>query len=188
MSRLKDKYKAEVLPKLKEEFNIVNDLAVPQLKKIIINIGMGDAKDNAEMLTKVLENMVALAGQKPVTTKAKKSIANYKLSKGQVVGAAVTLRAERMYEFLDKLIAVSLPKVRDFRGIDNNAFDGQGNYTLGLKEQAIFPEVSYQNLPRGGKIRGLEITIVSTAKTKEQGKRLLELLGMPFKKEGLKSY
>ncbi len=182
MNRLKEKYQKEVLPVLKEEFNITNNLAVPRLTKITINIGMGDAKDNAEMLTKVLENIAALSGQKPVTTKAKKSIANFKLSKGQVIGAMVTLRGDRMYDFLDKLVAVALPKVRDFRGISLSSFDSQGNYTLGLKEQAIFPEVSFQNLQLGDKIRGLEITIGSSAKTKEEGKRLLELLGMPFKK------
>lgn len=183
MSRLKDKYLKEVLPKLKEEFGIKNHLAVPQLKKIVINVGMGDAKDNKDIATKVTENVTVLSGQKPVTTVAKQSIAGFKLGKGNPIGAMVTLRGERMYDFLDKLISIVLPKVRDFRGIPNTSFDSRGNYTLGLPEQSIFPEVNFQNEAIGSKIRGLEISIVANSKNMEQGRKLLELLGMPFKKE-----
>jgi large subunit ribosomal protein L5 len=183
MSRLKDKYLQEVMPQLKEEFNIKNNLSVPKLEKIVINVGMGDAKDSQEVLDKVLGNLGSLSGQKPVITKAKRSLASFKLSKGQSIGAMVTLRGERMYDFLDKVITIVLPKVRDFRGVSDTSFDNQGNYTLGLKEQAIFPEISFQGASIGGKIRGLEISVVSTAKNKEKGKRLLELLGVPFKKD-----
>ncbi|MDD2822724.1 MAG: 50S ribosomal protein L5 [Candidatus Daviesbacteria bacterium] len=183
MSRLRDKYKKEVLPKLKEEYGIKNQMAVPSLKKIVINVGMGDAKDNKEIAAKVVDNLTALAGQKPVTTVAKQSIAGFKLGKGNPIGAMVTLRGERMYDFLDKLISIVLPKVRDFRGISNTSFDSRGNYTLGLPEQTIFPEITFQNEALGSKIRGLEISIVGNAKTMDQGKKLLELLGMPFKKE-----
>jgi large subunit ribosomal protein L5 len=182
MSRLKGVYQKEVLPKLKEEFGFKNDLEAPRLKKIIINVGMGDAKDNKDIAEKVVLNLTALSGQKAVLTLAKESIANFKLGKGQVVGAMVTLRGIRMYDFLDKLITIVLPKVRDFRGISTTAFDSRGNYTLGLNEQAIFPEVDYANASIAGKIRGLEVSIVIGADVKEQGKRLLELFGMPFKK------
>lgn len=182
MSRLKNKYQKEILPKLKEEFGIKNNLAAPSLKKIVINIGMGDAKDNKDIAAKVLENLKALSGQKPVVTVAKQSIAGFKLGKGNPVGAMVTLRGERMYDFLDKLISIVLPKVRDFRGIPNTSFDLRGNYTLGLPELAIFPEISFQTATTGSKIRGLEISIVGNAKDTNQGKKLLELLGMPFKK------
>lgn len=181
MPRLKDKYKLEIMPKLKEEFKIKNDLAVPRLQKVVINVGLGEAKDNRDLLDKTVENLTALSGQKPVVTKAKKSISNFKLSQGQSIGARITLRQDRMFEFLDKFFTIVLPKVRDFRGIPTNSFDNQGNFTLGLKEQAIFPEVSYQG-GASSKMRGLEISIVSTCQNKEQGKRLLELLGMPFKK------
>lgn len=183
MSRLKDKYLKEVLPKLKEEFGIKNNMAVPHLQKIVINVGMGDAKDNKDIADKIITNLQALSGQKPVTTIAKQSIAGFKLGKGNPIGAMATLRSERMYDFLDKLISIVLPKVRDFRGISNTSFDSRGNYTLGLSEQTIFPEVAFQNEAIGAKLRGLEISIVSNAKKMEQGKKLLELLGMPFKKE-----
>ncbi|MFA5932770.1 MAG: 50S ribosomal protein L5 [Microgenomates group bacterium] len=183
MSRLKDKYLKEVLPKLKEEYGIKNHMAVPKLQKIVINVGMGDAKDNKEIAQKVVENLTALAGQKPVTTVAKQSIAGFKLGKGNPIGAMTTLRGERMYDFLDKLISIVLPKVRDFRGISNTSFDSRGNYTLGLPEQSIFPEIAFQNVALGSKMRGLEISIVGNSKSLEQGKKLLELLGMPFKKE-----
>lgn len=182
MSRLKDKYQKEILPKLKEEFGIKNNLAVPTLKKIVLNVGMGDAKDNKDITAKVLENLTVLSGQKPVVTVAKQSIAGFKLGKGNPVGAMVTLRGARMYDFLDKLISIVLPKVRDFRGISNTSFDSRGNYTLGLPEQVIFPEVSFQTTVPGSKIRGLEISIVANAKNTDQGKKLLELMGMPFKK------
>lgn len=183
MSRLKDKYQKEILLKLKEEFGIKNNFAVPVLTKIVINVGMGDAKDNKDIALKVVENLTALTGQKPITTVARESIAGFKLGKGNPIGAMVTLRSDRMYDFLDKLISIVLPKVRDFRGIPNTSFDSRGNYTLGLQEQVIFPEVNFQVAIVGSKTRGLEISIVTNAKKKEQGKRLLELLGMPFKKE-----
>lgn len=183
MSRLRDQYNSEILPKLMEEFGIKNKMAVPALKKIVINVGVGDAKDNPQSLEKIVSNLGAMSGQKPVVTRAKLSIAGFKLAKGAPVGASVTLRGERMYDFLDKLITIVLPKVRDFRGLPATSFDVKGNYTLGLKEQALFPEIDFQNANLGGKIRGLEISIVSSAKNKEQGKRLLDLLGMPFKKE-----
>lgn len=182
MSRLKDKYKSEIIMKLKEEFGIKNNFAVPRLQKIVINVGMGDAKDNKDIAGKVIENLSALSGQKPVTTVAKNSIAGFKLGKGNPIGAMATLRSERMYDFLDKLISIVLPKVRDFRGISDSSFDSRGNYTLGLPEQVIFPEVNFQATEHGSKSRGLEISIVANAKSQEQGKKLLELIGMPFKK------
>lgn len=179
MARLKDKFNLEVKPKLKEEFNIKNDLAVPRLEKVVLSVGVGEAKDNQEVLKKVMINLVALSGQKPVATLAKRSISNFKLVKGQTIGAMVTLRNDRMYEFLDKLISAVLPKVRDFRGVSTQSFDSKGNYTLGLREQLVFPEVDYRNID---KPRGLAVTIVTTARDVEQSKRLLELLGMPFRK------
>lgn len=181
MSRLKNKYQQETMLKLKEEFNIKNNLAVPSFKKIVINIGVGDAKDNQGILDNLLKNLTTLSGQKPVVTKAKKSISSFKLSKGASVGMMVTLRGERMYDFFDKLVSVVLPKVRDFRGVRDTSFDNQGNFTLGLKEQAIFPEVSFEDATTS-RTRGLEISIITSAKDKVQGKKLLELLGMPFKK------
>lgn len=181
MSRLRDKYQKEVAPKLKEEFGIKNALAVPKLEKVVVNVGIGDAKDNNADVEKIAKDVSSLSGQKPVITKAKKSIAGFKLGAGQPVGVVSTLRGERMYEFLDKLISVVLPKVRDFRGVSDTSFDNQGNYTLGLREQVIFPEVSFGG-STGGKIRGLEISIVTNAESKERGKRLLELIGMPFRK------
>lgn len=181
MSRLKDKYQKEAAPKLQEEFGIKNILAVPRISKVVVNVGIGDAKDNKAELDKIVADMAAFTGQKPVITVAKKSIAGFKLGQGQPVGIIVTMRGERMYEFLDKLMNIVLPKVRDFRGVSDTSFDSKGNYTLGLREQAIFPEVSFSG-PAGGKIRGLEISIVTNAQNKERGKKLLELLGMPFKK------
>lgn len=182
MPRLKDKYTDEIKPQLKDEFGFKNDLAVPKLEKVVLNVGIGDAKDNRDILEKTVENLTALAGQKPLVTRAKKSISNFKLAKGQAVGVRVTLRQNRMYEFLDKLFGIVLPKVRDFRGVPTDSFDSRGNFTLGLREQAIFPEVSFQGGAISGRIRGLEISIITTAHDKERGKRLLELLGMPFKK------
>ena len=179
MSRLKNKYETEVLPKMKEEFNLRNSLSVPKLKKIVVSIGVGEAKDDKSILTGIVSNLAALSGQQPVVTLAKKSIATFKLSAGAPVGVMVTLRGDRMYVFLDKLFNAVLPKVRDFRGIDERSFDKQGNFNLGLREQLIFPEVDYKTVDKG---RGLAITIVTTAKEKTKGKRLLELLGMPFKK------
>ncbi len=178
-TRLKAKYQSEIMSVLKEELGITNVMALPKVTKIVINMGIGEAKDNSGLLDKAATNLTALAGQKVVATKAKKSISNFKLAQGQSVGLMVTLRGARMYQFLDKLMTIVLPKVRDFRGVSPDAFDGQGNYSLGLREQIIFPEVDYRNVD---KIRGMEISIVTTAKTREQGRRLLELMGMPFKK------
>lgn len=175
---LRDKYFNEVLAKLQQEFSYANILAVPKLEKIVISIGLGEAKDNAGILDKVKQYLSALSGQTPVVTRAKKSIAAFKVSEGQPIGMMVTLRGEKMYSFLEKLINVVLPKVRDFRGIDGISFDENGNLNIGIREQIIFPEVDYKTVD---KTRGMAITIVTTAKDKNQGKRLLELLGMPFK-------
>jgi len=180
MNRLKQKYNDEIISKFQEEVGMKNKLAVPALKKVTINVGAGDAKDDKSVLTGITTYLGALTGQKPVVTLAKKSIASFKLAAGQPVGVMVTLRGERMYAFLDKLVSIVLPKVRDFRGIDDKSFDGQGNFNLGLREQLIFPEVDYKSVD---KQRGMAITIVTTAKNKEEGRRLLELLGMPFKKD-----
>ena len=180
MNRLKEKYLKEVKPKLKEEFGYKNELAVPSLKKVVVNMGIGEAKDNEGILDKSRVNLTAIAGQKPMVTKAKKSISAFKLTKGQPIGLMVTLRGDKMYSFLDKLINAVLPKVRDFRGVSDVSFDSQGNFNLGLREQTIFPEVDYRNVDE---IRGLQVTIATTAPNKEQGKRMLELLGMPFVKE-----
>jgi large subunit ribosomal protein L5 len=182
-ARLKDQYNKEILPKMQEEFQIKNKMAVPRLLKIVLNIGAGDAKDNQGILDRIVADMTSLSGQKPIVTKAKTSISGFKLGKGQSIGAKVTLRGNRMYQFLDRLVTISLPKVRDFRGLPTEAFDNQGNYTLGLKEILIFPEVVLQTGGIGNRGRGLELTVVSTAENKVQGKRLLELMGVPFKKE-----
>ncbi len=179
MNRLKQKYTDEVKKTLQDEFTIKNIMSVPKLNKVVVNIGVAEAKDSDSVLEKSLANLTSVSGQKPVVTKAKKSIAAFKLTEGQSIGMKVTLRGERMYAFLDKLINIVLPKVRDFRGVPNNSFDSQGNYNLGLREQTIFPEVDYKNVDR---IRGLQITINTSAKDNEQGRRLLELLGMPFTK------
>lgn len=179
MNRFKQKYLEEVKGKLKEEFGLNSDLAVPKVMKVVINMGIADARDSETVLEKARNNVTALAGQKPVVTKARKSISNFKLTRGQPIGLMVTLRGEKMFVFLDKLISVVLPKVRDFRGVPLDSFDRQGNYNLGLKEQGIFPEVDYKNIDRP---RGLQITITTSAKTRDQGIRLLELLGMPFRK------
>lgn len=182
MKNLKEKYQKEVLPKLKEEFAIKNNLAVPKLIKVVVNIGLGEAKDSQDLLDKASKDLALIAGQKPVVTKAKKSISVFKLSKGQSIGLMVTLRGKRMYQFIDRLVSSALPKVRDFRGLSPLSFDQTGNYTLGLKEQIIFPEISLQYNPLD-KIRGLEISIITSPKDKAKSKRLLELLGLPFRKE-----
>lgn len=179
MSRLKDKYLNDAKPKLKEEFKLLNDMAVPGIKKVVVNMGIAEAKDNAGVLDKAKINLASISGQQPVVTKAKKSIAAFKLAAGNPIGLKVTLRGDKMYIFLDKLINIVLPKVRDFRGVSTDGFDGQGNYNLGLREQIIFPEVDYKNVD---KPRGMQITITTSAPDKEQGKRLLELIGMPFTK------
>lgn len=178
MNRLKTLYIDEVQPKLVEEFGLKNKLAVPRVQKIVISIGLGEAKDNQGILDKVKLYMTAIAGQKPVVTHAKKSIAAFKVVEGQSVGIMVTLRGDRMYSFLDKLVNIVLPKVRDFKGISDKAFDANGNLNLGIKEQTIFPEVDYKTVD---KTRGMAVTIVTFAQSKEKGKRLLELLGMPFR-------
>ena len=177
MNRLQDKYLNEGVPKLAEELNIKNKMALPALKKVVISVGMADAKEDQGIMDKIRASVAALAGQLPVITKAKRSIANFKVSAGQPIGLLVTLRGEKMYTFLDKLFNIVLPRVRDFRGIDAKSFDPFGNFNLGLNEQIIFPEIDYV-----GKTRGLAVTIVTSAKTREVGKRLLELLGLPFKK------
>lgn len=179
MSQSEEKYNQEIKQKLMDEFNVKNNLAVPKIKKIVINMGLAEAKDNQSILEKATINLVSISGQKPVVTKAKKSIAAFKLTQGAPIGLMVTLRGDKMYAFFEKLVNIVLPKVRDFRGVSANSFDGAGNYSLGLREQLIFPEVDYKNID---KPRGLQVTINTSAKTKEEGKRLLELMGMPFVK------
>jgi large subunit ribosomal protein L5 len=180
MNRLKEKYLNEVVPSLKEKHGYKSIMEVPKLEKIVINMGVGDATQNSKLLEAAVKDLEVIAGQKPVITKAKKSIASFKLREGMPIGCKVTLRGERMYEFLDKLVSISLPRVRDFHGISDNAFDGRGNYTLGVKEQLIFPEINFDNIK---KIRGMDIVIVTTANTDEEGRALLSLLGMPFYKK-----
>ena len=177
MARLKDKYRAEVVPALQQRFAYKNVMEIPRLEKIVINMGLGDCKDNAKALELAVSELTTIAGQKPLVTKAKKSIANFKLRAGMNVGAKVTLRGDRMYEFADKLVSIVLPRVRDFRGVSPKAFDGRGNYSLGVREQLIFPEIEYDKVE---KIRGMEMIFVTTAKTDEEAKELLRLLGMPF--------
>jgi len=185
-NRLKEKYQTEIKGKMREEFKYSSDLAVPKINKIVINVGSADMKDSDDLVERIKSNLSVMTGQKPVVTKAKKSISTFKLTKGQSIGLMVTLRGEKMYSFLDKLISAVLPKVRDFRGVPDKSFDESGNYNLGLREQMIFPEVEALATSTGfkgtDKVRGLQITINSTAKSKEEGKRLLELMGMPFQK------
>ena len=178
-SRLKEKYKNEVIPALTENFGYKNVMEVPKLEKIVINIGLGSSKDNPKAVESAVKEIEIITGQSPVVTKAKKSIANFKLREGMNVGVKVTLRGEKMYDFLDKLVSISLPRVRDFRGVSNSSFDGRGNYSLGIKEQLIFPEIEYDMVDQ---IRGMDIVIVTTANTDEESKKFLELMGMPFKK------
>ena len=179
MARLKDKYKSEVVAKLMETYSYKSIMQVPSIDKIVINIGVGDATSNSKLLEDAVRDLTTISGQKPVITKAKKSIASFKLREGQAIGCKVTLRGERMYEFLEKLVTISLPRVRDFRGVSKNAFDGKGNYTLGVKEQLIFPEIDFDKI---GKVRGMDIVIVTTANTDKEAYTLLELMGMPFHK------
>ena len=178
-NRLKTKYQTEVVPALQKEFGYKNVNQVPKLDRIVLNMGLGDVKGNSKSFNLAVEELEAIAGQKPVITKAKKSIANFKLRQGEEVGAKVTLRGIRMYEFLDKFIAIALPRVRDFRGLNPNAFDGKGNYAYGVKEQLIFPEIVYDKIE---KIRGFDVCFVTTANTDEEARSLLSKLGMPFKK------
>ena len=179
MNRLKEKYNKEIVPSLKQKFNYKSVMQVPRLEKIVVNIGAGDASHNSKLLEACVNDLMAITGQKPVITKARKSIAGFKIREGQNIGCKVTLRGENMYNFLDKLISVSLPRVRDFRGVSSKAFDGRGNYTIGIKEQLIFPEIEYDDVV---KVRGMDIVLVTTAKTNEEDYALLEELGMPFKK------
>ena len=179
MNRLKEKYQKEITPALMSKFNYSSIMQAPKLEKIVVNMGVGDAVQNAKALDTAVEELATITGQKPVITKAKKSIAGFRLREGMAIGCKVTLRGERMYEFLDKLIAVSLPRVRDFRGISKKAFDGRGNYTLGVKEQLIFPEIDYDKV---NKVRGMDIVIVTTANTDEEARELLTQFGMPFQK------
>ena len=176
-NRLKDKYKTEVVPALLKKFNYSSVMQVPGLEKVVVNVGCGDATANAKLLDDSVKELTQITGQKPIVTKAKKSIATFKLREGQAIGCKVTLRGERMYQFLDKLFNISLPRVRDFRGVSKSAFDGRGNYTLGIKEQLIFPEINYEQVTR---VRGMDVVIVTTAKSDEEAKELLALMGMPF--------
>ena len=179
--RLEEKYKNEVVPALVKMFGYKNVMQVPRITKIVVNIGLGEALDNPKAIDHAVEDIMTITGQRPIVTKARKSVAAFKLREGRPIGVKVTLRGAKMWAFLDRLMNVALPRVRDFRGVSPNAFDGRGNYTLGLREQLIFPEIDYDKID---KARGMEVTIVTTAKTDEEGRQLLALLGMPFKKEG----
>jgi large subunit ribosomal protein L5 len=178
---LKERYQNEIVPSLMDNLHLENIMEAPRVKKIVVNIGVGEALDNAKALDAAVEDLTRIVGQKPVITQARKSIANFKLREGRSIGVKVTLRGERMWSFLDRMMNVALPRVRDFRGISPNSFDGRGNYTLGFREQLVFPEIDYDKID---KIRGLEVSIVTTARTDEEGRELLDLLGMPFRKEG----
>lgn len=180
MSRLRELYRDEIIPKMIEKFNYKNPMQVPVIEKVVLNMGVGEAIQNAKSLDGAVADLTMISGQKPVVTRARKSIAGFKLRQGMSIGCKVTLRGERMYDFLDKLINVALPRVRDFRGVSPNAFDGRGNYTLGIKEQLIFPEIDYDKID---KVRGLEVVIVTTAKTDEEARELLRLMGMPFREQ-----
>jgi large subunit ribosomal protein L5 len=178
---LRERYQKEIVPALMKEFNLRNTMEVPRLSKIVINVGVGEALDNARALDAAVDDMAIIAGQRPVVTKARKSIANFKLREGRSIGVKVTLRGERMWSFYDRLVNVALPRTRDFRGVSPDSFDGRGNYTLGIKEQLIFPEIVYDKID---KIRGFEVSIITTAPTDEMGRRLLQLLGMPLTSRG----
>jgi large subunit ribosomal protein L5 len=178
MARLKERYQSEVAPAIAKEFGIKNPMAVPRLDKIVVNMGMGEAIANSKVLDTAVEELKSIVGQKPVITRAKKSIASFKLRQGMPIGVMVTLRGERMYEFLDRLVSVALPRVRDFRGVSPKAFDGRGNYTIGIREQLIFPEIDFNKVD---KLRGMNISIVTTARDDDQARSLLKALGMPFR-------
>lgn len=177
MARLKDKYVQEVIPALQAKFKYSSSMQLPKLEKVVLNMGVGDVKENPKAMDAAVNDLTIIAGQKPVITKAKKSIANFKLRQGMNIGCKVTLRGEMMYNFVDKLFNAALPRVRDFRGVSNNSFDGRGNYTMGVKDQLIFPEIEYDKVD---KARGMDIVFVTTAKTDEEAKELLKLMGMPF--------
>jgi len=178
MSRLRDRYQQEILPQLVKEFEFKSVMQAPRIVKVVVNVGVGEALTNAKALDATVEDITSITGQKPIITKARKSIATFKLREGRAIGVKVTLRGDRMWQFLDRLCNVALPRIRDFRGISPDAFDGRGNYTLGLREQLAWPEIPYDKID---KVRGMEISIVTTARTDEQGRRLLELIGMPFR-------
>lgn len=178
-SRLKAKYQQEVVPGLRKEFNYKNPMQVPGVHKVVVNIGMGEVIQNAKAMDAAIADLATITGQRPVITRAKRSVAAFKLREGMQIGCMVTLRGDHMYQFLDKLMNVALPRIRDFQGISAEAFDGRGNYTLGLREQLVFPEIDYDKVD---KVRGMEVSIVTTARTDEEGRRLLKLMGMPFKK------
>ena len=180
MSRLKDKYLNEIVPAMVEKFGYKNIMEVPKIEKIVVNMGVGEAKENAKLLESAVKDMEMITGQKAVTTKAKNSVANFKIREGMAIGCKTTLRGEKMYEFADRLINLALPRVRDFRGVNPNSFDGRGNYALGIKEQIIFPEIEYDKID---KTRGMDIIFVTTAKTDEEARELLRLFNMPFAKE-----
>lgn len=177
MSRMQEKYKNEVAPALMEKFGYKSPMQIPKLEKIVVNIGMSDAKENPKVIEAAMNDLSLITGQKPVVTKARKSVANFKLREGMNIGCKVTLRADKMYDFIDRLFSVALPRVRDFKGINPNSFDGRGNYSLGVKEQLIFPEIDYDKID---KIRGMDIIVVTTAKTDEEARELLSLMGAPF--------
>jgi len=179
VSRLKDQYKSEIMDAMQKKFGYKNVMEIPKIEKIVINMGVGEAKDNAKALEGAVADMETITGQKAVITKAKKSIANFKIREGLAIGCKTTLRGEKMYEFLDRLVNLALPRVRDFRGVNPNSFDGRGNYALGIKEQIIFPEIEYDKVD---KVRGMDIIIVTTAKTDEEARELLRLFNMPFEK------
>jgi large subunit ribosomal protein L5 len=178
---LKERYQTEVVPALMKTLSLDNIMEVPRINKVVVNIGLGEALDNPKALDAAVADLNLIAGQKPIVTKARKSIANFKLREGRAIGAKVTLRGERMWSFLDRLVNIALPRVRDFRGVSPDSFDGRGNYTLGLREQLVFPEIEYDKID---KLRGLEISIITTATSDDHGRELLRMLGMPFKKEG----
>ena len=180
MNRMHEKYNNEVVPALRKAFDLKNIMEVPRITKIVVNIGMGEALDNPKALESAVSDLTIITGQKPVMTKARKSIANFKLREGRLIGTKVTLRGDRMWAFLDRLMSTALPRVRDFRGVSANAFDGRGNYTLGLRDQLIFPEIEYDKID---KLRGMEVTIVTTAKNDDQARVLLQMLGMPFSRK-----
>jgi len=180
MNRMQERYQQEVVPALQNAFNYKNVMEVPHIEKVVVNIGLGEAMGNSKALDAAITDMTTITGQKPIQTKARKSIANFKLREGVIIGVKVTLRGERMWAFIDRLVNVALPRVRDFRGVSPDAFDGRGNYTLGLRDQLIFPEIEYDKID---KLRGMEITIVTTAKNDEHSRAMLRFLGMPFRKE-----
>ncbi|MBO7738794.1 MAG: 50S ribosomal protein L5 [Oscillospiraceae bacterium] len=179
MARLKEKYTAEIAPALMQKFGYKSVMQIPKLDKVIVNVGCGDAKENARIIDSVMKDVSAITGQKPIATKARKSVANFKVREGMKIGAKVTIRGDRMYEFVDKLISVNIPRIRDFRGISAKSFDGRGNYAMGFKEQLVFPEIEYDKVEQ---VRGMDIIIVTTANTDEEARELLTLMGMPFKK------